>query len=207
MAQIRSGAIDVDNTPDMPAFELLPPGRYMAHVVSNESRAVKNSELGEMAVLTWEILEEGDFERQKVWDQIVLVKGNGDVNLFGNSRIAGVAKAVGYTGQLEDMDVLMNIPCFIHLKVKAGTPNPAGGMFPDKNEVKAVEPYVPGAPADKPATTQGQTTQQRAAAPAAGAAQQRNGLPPVASPGKGPRAWNKPGAGAGAGGAATKAPF
>lgn len=166
-------------------FGTFPAGEYPMQIIENSVEAAKSGK-GMLLKLTWEVLE-GEHEKSRIYENVNFQHDNPKAQLIAQQHIKAICDAVGFVGLLEDADVLMHIPALCRVVIEAGKPNPKGGMYDDKNVIKAVKPFTAVAPAGKPATA---PAAKPAAAVAAKPAATTAAAKPAAAPG-GSRPWAK----------------
>lgn len=165
MAQIND---DVTGVEPNKAFEIIPPGDYIAQVVESDVKDTKASD-GQYMKLTWQILD-GEHEGRKVFDNITLRNPNQQAQEIGARDRAALYQALGLGTQVQNTEELHGIPCTIKVKVR-----PAKGDYAASNEVKgyvAIEQQGRAPVAGNTAPRQQQApVQQRSTAPAASSSQ------------------------------------
>lgn len=115
-------------------FEDLPVGEYAAQVVDSEVKLTKDGN-GKLLVLSWQVTE-GPCENRRIWQNLNIQNNSAAAQLIGQQQLKAVCEAVGFTGHLEDSEVLHNIVCRIVVKMGKGN-----AQYPAKPELKVVKPY------------------------------------------------------------------
>ena len=135
--------------------DILPAGKYIAHIVKSEMS--KTSKGGQMLELELEVID-GQFARRHFWDRLNLVNSNPQAVEIAQRTLSAICHAVGVI-KVSDSEQLHFKPMLVTVKVK-----PAEEKYPAKNEVGGYEPangakaaaYTPpaasGAPAAQVAT-------------------------------------------------------
>jgi hypothetical protein len=130
-------AFDSDNEEGTPAYELIPPGKYTAQVMTASCGPTKNGK-GQMVKLTWEITE-GPYDNRRLFQNILIAHESPDAQKFGRQKFKDVVSACGVTGQVQDLGVLLNVPCLLSV----GIEKDKTGEHEDKNRVSRVMPLKP----------------------------------------------------------------
>jgi hypothetical protein len=152
--------LDTDQIePGMNGFEPIPAGVYPAYIVESEVTHTKNGK-GMLLKLTWEIIE-GEYEHRKTFQQINYQHESAQAQAIGQGQIKAICNAIGFTGLLEDSEVLHFKPVLLRVGIEKGKAKDGGGNYDDRNDVRAVKPYGVQPPSGKP------TTQASAERPAA----------------------------------------
>lgn len=162
-----------------------PAGDYVMQIIENSVEAAGTGN-GMLLKLTWEVVE-GEYEKHRTWENVNFQHNSPGCQEIAQRHIKSICDAVGFTGLIEDADVLMFIPMHVRVGTEKGKPNPKGGMYPDKNKIMSVKPLTAPAPAGKPATA---PAAKPAAAVAAKPAATTAAAKPAAAPG-GTRPWAK----------------
>lgn len=162
-----------------------PAGEYSMHIIENSVEAASTGK-GQLLKLTWEVVE-GEYEKHRLWENVNYQHDSKGCQEIAQRHIKSICDAVGFTGLLEDADVLMFIPMLCRVGTEKGKPNPKGGMYADKNKIMSVKPLTAVAPAGKPATA---PAAKPAAAVAAKPAATTAAAKPAAAPG-GSRPWQR----------------
>ena len=156
--------------------EILPPGKYLAHIIDSEMKTTQAG--GKMLSLTLEI-QEGEHARRRVWDNLNLVNRNEKAVEIARRTLSAICHAVGRL-QVQDSEELHHRPLMITLAVEAD--NRDEHLSPDdpakryKNVTKGYSPVdgaQPAAAAPRPAPAPA-----RAAAPPPPAAKPVSAAPP-----------------------------
>lgn len=129
-------------------FDPMPAGEYAAHIIESDVTPTKSGS-GLMLKLTWEILE-GEFEKRRVWQNINYQNQSEKAQLIGQQQIKAICDAVGFSGLLDDSEVLHFKPVRLRIGLEKGGAKDSGGTYDDKNDVRAVKPCGTGpSPAGK----------------------------------------------------------
>lgn len=123
---------------DVPAFEPVPPGKYLATITTTESCTTKAG-TGTYLLLTFEVLE-GPYARRRLWARLNLDNPNKAAVAFAMADLAQVCRAVGVL-QPHDSSELCNRPLVVRVDLRRRSDN--GEMV---NEIRGYEP-APAAPA------------------------------------------------------------
>ncbi len=153
-------------------YDVLPPGKYIGHIVTSEMRVTKDG-AGQYLYLELDILE-GQYAGRKLFDRLNLINANPDAVQIAQRTLSSICRAVGKL-QVSNSEQLHLIPMTLDVRVR-----PPKGAYGESNSVR----YLPrgGASGSIPrgvAPATGPTTpvaaQAIAAAPTASPA--ANGLP------------------------------
>jgi hypothetical protein len=130
-------------------FELLPPDRYTAEIVSAKAGVTKNGK-GYSVNLNWGITE-GEYENRTLFQSILLQHESEDAQKFGRQKFKDVLFALGIKENVTDLSVLLHKPCMIGVMIREDKT----GQYPAKNEIRRVmplpaKPYVPAFKKDDP---------------------------------------------------------
>jgi Protein of unknown function (DUF669) len=136
-------AFDTDTEEGTPPRELLPSGKYRAEITTATVGRTKNGK-GQMVSLAW-VITDGEFENRYVFQNILVQHESVDAQRFGRQKFKDVCASCGATGQVTDLDVLLQKPCEITLSIKRDR----SGEYPDKNEVARVTPIVESKPPER----------------------------------------------------------
>lgn len=110
------------------AFEILPPGKYLAQVVASEMRPTKDG-LGQYLFLELDILE-GQYAGRKLFDRLNLVNNNPDTVQMAQRSLSALCRAAGKM-QVSNSEQLHLIPILIDVKVK-----PPKGQYGESNSIR-----------------------------------------------------------------------
>lgn len=142
------------------AYEVLPPGKYLAQIVNSEMRVTKDGN-GQYLYLEIDVLE-GPYAGRKLFDRLNLVHMNPEVSELAKRTLSAICRAVGKL-QVSDSDQLHLIAFIADVRVR-----PPKGQYGESNSIR----YLPRAPQSgvAPAPT-------AAPAPAPASAPAAGGLP------------------------------
>jgi hypothetical protein len=112
--------------------EIIPPGKYRAHIVASEMQATKNGN-GQFLKLEFEILD-GPQKGQKLWDRLNLFNPNQQAVEIAQRTLSAICRATGQA-TVQDSEQLHFKPLMMTVKVKQrqdnGEPsNEIGGYEP-----------------------------------------------------------------------------
>ena len=186
MAQLDED-LYLDDVEASQGFIDVQPGTYTMEIVANDIKPTKACDgYSEIINFRWQVRDEGDFHGQCVFQGINYKNMSEKAQEIGQRELKAVCVAVGYTGHVRDLDVLMYIPCTVTVGWSK-----AQNDYPSKPEIKQVKPYnagvATGATAGRPAA---RPPAQAGAAPARATAPRGPGKPPVVGPGN--SAWQRP---------------
>jgi hypothetical protein len=133
------------------AYEVLPPGKYLAQIVASEMRVTKDGQ-GQYLYLEIDVLE-GQHTGRKLFDRLNLVHMNPEVVEIAKRTLSSICRAVGKL-QVSDSNQLHLVPFIADVRVR-----PPKGEYGESNAIR----YLPRTP--QPAFAPAQTA--AAAAPAA----------------------------------------
>lgn len=119
------------------AFEVLPPGKYLAQVVASEMRPTKDG-LGQYLFLELDILE-GQYAGRKLFDRLNLVNANPDTVQMAQRSLSALCRAAGKM-QVSNSEQLHLIPIHIDVKVK-----PPKGQYSESNSIRYLAESAPAA--------------------------------------------------------------
>jgi hypothetical protein len=148
------GSFDASTVEPRTAFEVVPPGEYLAQIVKSDLQPTKNG-TGQRLSLELDILE-GQYQGRKLFDGLNIVNQSAQAQEIGQRTLSAICHAVGKL-QVRDSEELHFKPMRVKVKVV-----PPKDGYSEKNEItgySAANGSKPAAfTAPKPAT---------AAAPAA----------------------------------------
>jgi hypothetical protein len=104
----RFNATEVEPTS---TYELIPEGDYLAIITDSEVKETK-ARTGFYLQLTFDIIDDNSKGR-KVWARLNIQNKNKTAEEIGQRELSSVCHAVGHLGDLDDTDVLHNIPLII----------------------------------------------------------------------------------------------
>lgn len=133
----------------------MPDGEYQAMIVDSEIKSTRDN-TGQYLALTFQITE-GNFENRFVWHNLNLWSQNDTAKRISQGQLTAICEAIGYTGIVNDSEVLHNRIMAIKVKYV-----PAKGDFKEKNDIKSFKALAGTQPAAQPAVTQQQPLAQQA---------------------------------------------
>lgn len=149
MAQLGA-TFDANAVEPNAPFEILPAGKYKAHIVGSEMRSTKNGS-GQYLWLELEILD-GEFQGRKTWDRLNLINDNEKAAQIAQRTLSAICHATGKL-QISDSEELHFLPLMITVNVR-----PERGEYAASNEVKGYEANTgSSAPKPQPAKAQAVT--------------------------------------------------
>jgi hypothetical protein len=113
-----NGTFDATEVAPAVPLELLPPGKYLAHLIESEMLPTKSGD-GQLLKLVFEVLE-GASARRKIFDQLNLVNRNEQTVEIAQRTLSAICHAVGQV-HVSDSEQLHFKPLIVTLKV-----DPAG---------------------------------------------------------------------------------
>ena len=147
-------------------YDVLPPGKYLSHIVTSEMRATKDG-MGQYLYLEVDVIE-GQYTGRKLFDRLNLINANPDAVQIAQRTLSSICRAVGKL-QVSNSEQLHLIPLIADVRVR-----PPKGMYGESNSIR----YLPrvGQAANAPTFNTGPANPiaRPAVAPATPAA---NGLP------------------------------
>jgi hypothetical protein len=146
--------------------ELLPPGKYLAHLVQSAMEPTKSGS-GQFLSLEFDILS-GDFQGRKAWDRLNIVNNNAQAVEIAHRTLSAICHAVNKM-QVNDSEELHFLPLVITLKVVPEQTRD-GKTYAPKNEISGYEAAASGAASVAAAKPTTQPAQSRPATPPANAA-------------------------------------
>lgn len=121
-------AFNAAETPPQQEFDLLPAGKYIAHVIDSDvSRNSKDT--GDVLKLTFEILE-GEYANRRLWARLNIRHENADAERIGRAQLSALCHAIGVL-QLNDSTQLHDKPVLVTVKIRKDKT----GQYPDSNDV------------------------------------------------------------------------
>lgn len=183
MAQLN---FDASEVPTMDNFDPIPAGSYLAIISDSEMKPTNKGD-GNYLKLTFEVVQEGEYQGRKVWSQLNLDNPNPTAVQIAMRELSSICHAAGKL-QVNDSSELHNVPMVIKVKIKQEPGrNPqnqitgyeaAGGDAPTATSAPVQQTAAPKGPATPPTRP--------AQSPFAG----RPAGAPAASP-SAARAWGK----------------
>ena len=116
------------------AYEVLPPGKYLAQIVASEMRVTKDGQ-GQYLYLEIDVLD-GQYAGRKLFDRLNLVNANPDVVEIAQRTLSSICRAVGKL-QVTDSNQLHLIPFIADVRVR-----PPKGEYGETNSIR----YLPRTP-------------------------------------------------------------
>lgn len=125
----------VDTDASTGDFELLPDGIYSAHVSATDYKATKRGD-GHYVELTFEIDGPTNAGR-RLWGVFNLDNPNGKAVEIAEREFAQCLAAVGFDGEVEDTDDLLNARVNLKVGREKGRKRADGTLYDDRNRIKA----------------------------------------------------------------------
>ena len=110
-----NGTFDATEVAPAVPLEVLPPGKYLAHLIESEMLPTKAGD-GQLLKLVWEVLE-GPSVRRKIFDQLNLVNRNEQTVEIAQRTLSAICHATGKM-HVSDSEELHLIPMTIQVKIK-----------------------------------------------------------------------------------------
>ena len=127
-----NGTFDATEVAPAVPLEVLPPGKYLAHLIESEMLPTKAGD-GQLLKLVWEVLE-GSSARRKIFDQLNLVNRNDQTVEIAQRTLSAICHAVGQV-HVSDSEQLHFKPLFVTLKVQPAGPDKYGVNREARNKV------------------------------------------------------------------------
>ena len=146
-----NGTFDATEVAPAVPLEVLPPGKYLAHLIESEMLPTKAGD-GQYLKLVFEILE-GPAARRKIFDQLNLVNRNEQTVEIAQRTLSAICHAVGQV-HVSDSEQLHFKPLIVTLKVEPAGPDKYGVQREARNKVAGYSAASAGAsssPAPRPA--------------------------------------------------------
>ena len=142
-----NGTFDATEVAPAVPLEVLPPGKYLAHLIESEMLPTKAGD-GQLLKLVFEVLE-GPSARRKIFDQLNLVNRNEQTVEIAQRTLSAICHATGKL-QVNDSEELHLIPMTIQVGVK-----PPKDGYGERNTIRYLVPEAPAqATPPKPDATQ-----------------------------------------------------
>jgi hypothetical protein len=125
------------------SLEVLPPGKYLAHIIESEMQVTKGGD-GQFLKLVIEVLE-GQYARRKVFDRLNLVNNNQQAVEIAQRQLSAICHAVGQM-QVTDSEQLHFKPLFVTLKVEPAGPDKHGMHREARNGIRGYSPAAAAPP-------------------------------------------------------------
>ena len=122
---------DASTVEPMGTFDVLPPGKYVAHIIASEMRPTKDG-TGQYLYLEIDILE-GDARGRRLFDRLNLINGNPEAVQIAQRTLSSICRAVGKL-QVSNSEQLHLIPLVADVKVR-----PPKGQYGESNSIR----YLP----------------------------------------------------------------
>jgi hypothetical protein len=89
---------------------------------------------GQSIRMTWQI-QGGEYDSRKVWDQVIVSHTSTEAMKFGRRKLKDIADAVGVSGSITDLTVLLDKPVSVYVKIEQDK----AGEYPPKNRIGRVK--------------------------------------------------------------------
>jgi hypothetical protein len=109
-------------------YDVLPPGKYLGHIVTSELRVTKDG-AGQYLYLELDILE-GQYAGRKLFDRLNLINANPDAVQIAQKTLSSICRAVGKL-QVSNSEQLHLIPMILDVRVR-----PPKGAYGESNSVR-----------------------------------------------------------------------
>jgi hypothetical protein len=109
-------------------YEVLPPGKYLGHIVTSEMRVTKDG-AGQYLYLELDILE-GQYAGRKLFDRLNLINANPDAVQIAQRTLSSICRAVGKM-QVSNSEQLHLIPMTLDVRVR-----PPKGQYGESNSIR-----------------------------------------------------------------------
>lgn len=126
------------------AYEVLPPGKYLAQIVNSEMRPTKDG-MGQYLFLEIDILE-GQYTGRKLFDRLNLSNPNPSAVEIAQRTLSSICRAVGRL-QVNNSEQLHLVPFTADVKVR-----PPRGEYGESNSIRYL-PRTQGPMSPTPAPT------------------------------------------------------
>ena len=127
-----NGTFDATEVAPAVPLEVLPPGKYLAHLIESEMLPTKAGD-GQLLKLVWEVLE-GSSARRKIFDQLNLVNRNEQTVEIAQRTLSAICHAVGHV-HVSDSEQLHFKALIVTLKVQPAGPDKYGVQREARNKV------------------------------------------------------------------------
>jgi len=131
------------------AYEVLPPGKYLAQIVNSEMRPTRDG-MGQYLYLEIDILE-GQYAGRKLFDRLNLSNPNPSAVEIAQRTLSSICRAVGRL-QVNNSEQLHLVPFVADVKVR-----PPRGEYGESNSIRYL-PRSQGPSSPTPAPTHGPVT-------------------------------------------------
>lgn len=130
--------------------DIIPPGKYVAHIVQSEMRGTKAGN-GQMLALEFDILD-GPHKGRKLWDRLNLDNPNAQAVEIAQRTLSSICHAVNVL-QITDSEALHHKPLLLTVKVNPAGPDRTGTMREESNSISgyaAANGTAPAASGNRP---------------------------------------------------------
>ncbi|WP_203077377.1 DUF669 domain-containing protein [Falsiroseomonas ponticola] len=127
-----NGTFDATEVAPAVPLEVLPPGKYLAHLIESEMLPTKAGD-GQLLKLVFEVLE-GPSARRKIFDQLNLVNRNEQTVEIAQRTLSAICHAVGQV-HVSDSEQLHFKPLIVTLKVEPAGNDKYGVYREARNKV------------------------------------------------------------------------
>lgn len=135
---------DATQVEPVTAYEVLPPGKYLAQIVNSEMRPTKDG-MGQYLFLEIDILE-GQYTGRKLFDRLNLSNPNPSAVEIAQRTLSSICRAVGRL-QVNNSEQLHLVPFTVDVKVR-----PPRGEYGESNSIRYL-PRTQGPTSPTPAPT------------------------------------------------------
>ncbi len=136
-----NGTFDATEVAPAVPLEVLPPGKYLAHLIESEMAPTKAGD-GQLLKLVFEILE-GAHARRRIFDQLNLVNRNQQTVEIAQRHLSAICHAVGQM-HVTDSEQLHFKPLIVTLKVEPAGTDKNGVKHDARNKVAGYSPANAG---------------------------------------------------------------
>jgi hypothetical protein len=128
-------------------FEILPAGKYVAHIVNSEMKDTKNGN-GKYLQLELTVLD-GEFSGRRLFERLNLVNPNAQAVEISQRTLSAICRATGQM-QVSDSEQLHYKPMLVTVKVRPAGPDRQGIERAAQNEIGGYEQANSGSIASYP---------------------------------------------------------
>jgi Protein of unknown function (DUF669) len=121
------------------SFDVLPPGKYNADLMQAEVVQLKSGR-GQAVSIRWCVYD-GEHEGRWLFDNVIVQHDSPEAMKFGRRKFKDIATACGITAPITDVEVLVGK----RAALVVGIEKDKAGEFPDKNRIRRVMAFAPGA--------------------------------------------------------------
>ena len=138
-----NGTFDATEVAPAVPLEVLPPGKYLAHLIESEMLPTKAGD-GQLLKLVFEVLE-GPSARRKIFDQLNLVNRNEQTVEIAQRHLSAICHAVGQV-HVSDSEQLHFKPMLVSVKYEPAGTDKHGVFHQARNKINgyAAERATPG---------------------------------------------------------------